>query len=504
MAYINTRSTILGVVEESTEATLVNPSAATDYVKLQDDASLAENKESLENNELSGSIGAAKPIDGISTPTLSFSSYLHHSGTEGVAPDAGILLKSMYGAEAVRSTERDTVAGSTVSVLNVDSGEGIEFARGEALLVKDGTNGYKIRPVESVSTDALTLGFDLSDAPASGVNLGKSVTYSPTDSGHTTLSCHMYHGNGGLHQAVSGARVVGYDVTADAGQNINGSFSLEGIGFYNNPITLSTDIYLDVTDDGGTFAASVEAKSYRDPEELASAIQTALNAAGSDTFTVVYNSTGASAGKFTISSDGVLLSLLWNTGTNAANTIAQAIGFDNAADDTGATSYTGDNAISWAAPHTPNYDDQPPLSAKNHEILFGSASSDITCINPSSVSINFANTKANISDICAITGQSGSLITSREATVSFTAILPQDCVKNFARYRRGDTVRFMYAFGTKADGTNWDAGKSGCYYIPTATITSLEVVNEDGIARIQAELKAFVSDSLGEVYLSFV
>jgi len=506
MAYITTRSTVLGLIAEATEGTLLDPSGVTKYLKLQDDAALTLNQESLENAELTGSIGGAKATPGIAVPALSFGSYLKASGTEGAAPDSGPLLKSLFGTEAVRGTERNTVAGATVAIVSVDSGEGVEFVRGDALLIKDGTNGYSIRPVESVATDALTLGFNLSDAPAVGVDLGKSVTYIPADTGHTTLSMHMYHGNTGLHQAISGARVLGYDITADAGQNINGSFSLEGIKYFNNPINIAaSDIYLDVTEDGpATIAAVVSAKQYSDPEQLAAAIQTALNTAGAQTYTVTYNSTGASAGKFTLASGGALFSILWNTGANTANTIGDKIGFTVSADDTGALTYTSDNAISWAPGYTPSYDGSDPLSAKNHEVLFGTAATDITCINPSTIAINIANEKAVISDICAESGQSASLITARTATVSFTAILPQHCVQNFARYRRGDTVRFMYAFGPKTDGTNWDAGKSGCIFIPTASISNLEVANEDGIARMQVELTSFVSGGLGEVFLSFV
>jgi len=506
MAYINTRSTVLGLKVETTEGTLIDPSAATEYLKLQEDVSLTENRESLENAELTGSIGAAKPIPGVSAPTLSFSSYLKHSGTEGVAPDAGPLLKSLFGTEAIRSTERDTVAGATVSIISVDAGEGVEYQRGDAVLVKNGTNGYSIRPVESVSTDALTLGFDLSDAPGVGVELGKSVTYIPADTGHDTLSMHLYQGNGGLHQAVAGARAISYDITADAGQTINGSFSLEGIKFFNNPINItSSDIYIDFTEDGpSTLAATVAAKQYSDPEELASAIQTSMNAVGSQTYTITYNSTGASAGKFTIASGGALFELLWATGANTLNTIGDKIGFTVSADDDAALSYTSDNVLSWAAPHTPSYDGADPIAAKHHEVLFGDSSADITCINPSSIGINISNEKAIIGDICAQSGQSASLITGRNATVSFTAIIPQHCVANFARYRRGDTVRFMYAFGTKSDGSNWDSAKSGCLFIPSATISSLEVINEDGIARIQAEIVSFVDSGLGEVFLSYV
>jgi len=507
MANITTRSSVLGVKAETTEGTLIAPAANTEYVKLQDDASLSENKETLDNAELTGSIGMGEPVPGLSAPALSFSSYLKASETEGTAPQAGPLYKSLFGTESVASTEYDTVAASTVSVVKLDSGEGANRQRGDAVLVKDGTNGYSIRPIESVATDDLTLGFDLDNAPASGVNTGKPVTYIPADTGHDTLSCHMYWGNGGLHQAVSGARVLGYDVTADAGQMVNGSFTIEGINFFNNPITIgATNKYIDITETGPvTFEASVAEKTYQDPEELALALQTAINAAASaDTFTVVYNSKGADAGKFTLTSDGSLFSILWNSGTNTANTIGGALGFTVSSDDTGALTYTSDSVLDFGAPHTPSFDGASPLVAKNQEILFGDASSDNDCINPSTINISINDTKASINDICAVSGQSASLITGREITIGFTAIIPQYCVENFARYRRNDTVRFAYMFGSKADGSNWDAGKCGCIYAPTAKISSIEVVDEDGIARVQAEIKPFVSNGLGEIYLSFV
>ena len=65
-------------------------------------------------------------------------------------------------------------------------------------------------------------------------------------------------------------------------------------------------------------------------------------------------------------------------------------------------------------------------------------------------------------------------------------------------------MRVLYNSGSKSDGTNWDAGKCCCIYAPAATISSLEVVDEDGIARMQAEIIPFVNAGLGEIYMSFV
>src|SRR5690606_17278141 len=126
------------------------------------------------------SIGAAAPVLGAEAPALSLNHYLRHSGVEGQEPNFGLLLEGAFGDKSVASTEYDTVANSTAgsssarAVVKVDSGEGVNFERGHALMIKDQTNGYSIRPVFSISSDDLSLGFNLGNAPGSGVNLGKA------------------------------------------------------------------------------------------------------------------------------------------------------------------------------------------------------------------------------------------------------------------------------------------------------------------------------------------
>ena len=506
MAFIGLKNSVMGVIAEATEGVYLPPASTTDYVALQPDATIVPETETLENVELTGTNAASKPIQGLESPTATFSSYLKHSGTEGVAPETGPILKAMFGTETVDSVEHNTVVGSTTSVVNVDSAEGTSYYRGRALLLKDGTNGYRIRPVHSVSTDALTLGFNVPTAPGIGVNLGKSVSYIPADTAHDTLSLTQYLGNGGGISAITGARPTGYSITADSGQLINGSYTFEGLKYLYNPITTAaTDIHLDFTDDGGTHAAVVSAKTWKDPEELAEALTVSMNSVQTgETHLVKYNSKGATAGKFTIStSTSTLLSLLWSTGTNTATTVGDKLGFTISADDTGSTSYDSDTVQSWVAPQTPTYDGQDPISAKYHEVMLSPDGTDIECIQPSTIAINPANTKSNINDICSESGVSASLITSRESTITFTAILPQHDIENFSRYRKNQTVRFQYSFGTKTGG-NWIPGKCGCWYAASAVISSITIENEDDIARMSVELIPFSDGGLGELYLSFV
>lgn len=77
---------------------------------------------------------------------------------------------------------------------------------------------------------------------------------------------------------------------------------------------------------------------------LATAIQTALNAAATDnTYTVDFNSTVSDKFSIVRATGTATISLNWNTGPNAAASIGPTIGFLVAADDTGATTYSADN-----------------------------------------------------------------------------------------------------------------------------------------------------------------
>jgi len=499
-----TKNSVMAIVREVTEGTPVAPSG-TSYIALQDGFSVEGTFETLENAELTGSIGKAKSIQGFESPTASLNHYIRHSGVEGQEPNFGLLMEAALGAKAVAATQYDTVAGSTVSVVKVDTGEGVNFQRGQGLLIKDGTNGYKIRPVLSVSGDDLTLGFKLNagTAPASGVNLGKCVLYKPADSSHPSMSVWDYRGNGGAVQLAAGARVTEMGIEASSGELINGSFAMSGIKFYFNPVEIgATDTKLDFLDNVTTRVATITAKMYRDPVELADALASSMNSLGSaNTFTVTYSST---TGKYTIASNGTTLSLLWNTGANAANTVGDKIGFLTASDDTGALTYTSDNAATITAPHTPAFDNSNPLVAKDNQILLGDASDvDPACVSVQQISMSLADEKVDVLSMCSESGKSGSLITSREVTVDLVANLSTYDVEKFKRFRSSQTTSFLWVFGSKSGG-NLEAGKSGYLYLPAATISSHTLTDTDGLVTLEMSLKAFVASGAGEVYLGFL
>lgn len=503
MAVIRTRESSLAITVETTEGTPIVPSAAGQYLTLQPGATMSPNSEDLTNDEIRRTLAPSKPIIGRESATGSFPHYLKASGVEGQAPETDELLTALFGTEEIESTEYDTVAGSTTSVINVDSGEGANFARGQGLLIKDPVNGYRVRNVLSIATDALTLGFNLSNAPGTGVNLGKAVFYSPSDTTHQTLSAWHYLGDGGGLQLMSGARVTQMAFTVEPGALINATYDLEGLAYYFNPITIdSDDIYIDWTDDAGTFAATVTAKTYKDPNQLAEAIQSAMNGLTTETITCTYSNT---AGTFTIAtSTSTVFSLLWSTGANTANTIGDAIGFATGSDDTGATSYTADNAISFAAPQTPSYDSSQPLKGYYQEVLLGSGS-DISCILASNVSATIATPRQAFDDICAESGFSNSIVNARNNTVTITKLLEQYEAKNFERFREGDEISFCLNVGQKDAQGNWIPGTVVNYYLPTVTIRSFNLTDLDGLIALEMEIRSHAdSAGNGECYMNLL
>lgn len=498
---ISRKATVLALMTETTEGTPVKPSGSTVFATLQEGFAVSPKFENLTNNELQASIGLAKGELGLENPTFNMSHYVRASGVEGQEPDYKLLLEAVFGAKTVAAVERDLVAGSSVSSLNVDVGEGVGFERGQAVLVKDATWGLSIRNVLSVAADALTLAQNLAHAPAATTKLGKAVLYKVANSGHPTFTSWVYLGNGGAVEMVAGCRVTEMQISGQGGQYINASFNIAGIGYFFNPIIIAAaDTKLDYTDDDGAHVATITAKTYKTPYDLMDALQAAINAnSPSDAITVSYSSV---TGKFTITSVGTAFSLEWLTGPNTANTIGDKIGFVVSADDTAALTYTSDNAQSYAAPYTPTYDSTRAIVAKSNEAWLGGAA-DTSCFAAQSVNVTLSNTKKDIVDICEDSGKSGSLFTGRTVKVNLVYLLKQHEAKRFENYRKGDTVQFTYNFGVKSGG-QWVAGSSCNLFLPTSTITALDIVDQDGLCVVNVELTAYVDAGKGEFYLNFL
>lgn len=101
---------------------------------------------------------------------------------------------------------------------------------------------------------------------------------------------------------------------------------------------------IDITEGGtGDAIATLTAGNYATGALMAVQVATAINAAATDnTWTCTYST---STYKFTIGHDNVQTGgLEWDGGASAATSAGECLGYDTSADDTGATSYVGDDA----------------------------------------------------------------------------------------------------------------------------------------------------------------
>lgn len=503
MTAIQSRNSVLAIVVETTEGTLKSPSSADEFVSMQDDADLAYGIDTLENAELTGSIGPAKSIRGLENPAFSFSHYLRGSGATATAPDYGDLLQAAFGTESIAAAEFNTVGGSTTTAIEVDTGEGASFQEMEPILIQHSAFDHEIAVIKSISGDTLTPLFALQNAPATGTDLGRAVLYTPADTGHQTLSVFKYDGNGGAIEASSGNRVVNTTIDFAAGELINANYSLEGIKGFFDPIDVTaTDTFLDFTSDNGTFAAEITAKQYTDPDDLATALTDAMNLADPlETFAVTYSDT---TGQYTVAtSTSALLSLLWNSGGNTANTVGDVIGFDTSADDTGSLSYLGDNAIDLSAQFTPSIDSADPIVAKNHAFYIGTQDQNI-CFEASTVGFTMATPKRDILSVCAETGKKGSVINTRVVELTTTALLDQYDVDKFHKFHSNTDIQFQYNFGEKS-ANNWVKTKCGSLASPSAVISDFDIADDDGLFTLSLTIQVFVNAAADdEIGLGFV
>lgn len=500
MTYV-TRSTVFAIKEESTPGSILAPTAATNYIPLRSGFSMTPAVEELASDELlAGSLGSSKTYAGKENPTGSYPIYFKHSQVEGQAPNWGLLFKSAFGSEVVSASEYLTAAACTTSLIKLASG-GSSFAKGQALLIKDGTNGYSIRNVTSIATNDLSINYNLSSAPGTGLGTGKAIFYKPSTSNFPSFSAWLYMGNGAATQAIAGCRVNSITMNLNAGTFAEGTIEYSGTSYYFNPLTISASNHsIDFTDDGGTVAATLTHKTYKSPIDLAREIQTKMNAValGGDAITCSYSST---TGKFTIASAGTLFSILWNTGANTLTSVATTIGFTTAADSTLAVTYTSPNALTYTSPFVPDYDDSDNIVVKSAELFIGSAT-DNFCRKASNVSFSINTPTTDVTSICAETGLYEKVPSKREATLTATILLEAHEVALYDRFINNTGTQLMCNVGPKSNG-NWIAGKCMNVYFGNASISSIKISGEEFLS-FEITAKGYVSSTLEDVYVNFI
>ena len=511
-----TRSSVFAFVKEDTEGVLKDPTAA-DFTAVREGSALTGAVETTTSDEIRNSIGASKAFVTKEAPTGSIPKYLKTSGVEGQAPDYGILIESALGQVSVKSVEVSTTAGSTAgdadnrAVLSVPDGDVAtgELQVGQALLIKDTANNYAVRNIyaldESGDPDLASLSFNLGVAPASGVALGLATFWSPKDTDQPTYSAHQFQSSttaSAVHIAEAGVRTTSMGIEFPANDLAAIAFEMGGITFYQDPIRISaTNKYLDFTDSSGTVAAILEEKVYQTPMHLADEITAKMTGASlASASDVISCSWSNSEGKFTIVSDGTVLSLLWLSGTNTANSVGDTIGFDVAADDTGALTYTSDDAQTYEPPVTPAFDDSDPQVVRDNMLLLGDPD-DYICFGGQALSITVATPKTDVPNWCAESGVDESLILSREVSVSGTLKFAKHDVDRVYRLLKNQTVQLAFTSGQKLAG-NWIPGTINNIFLPEVSITTDQLADNDGYYVEEFEGTAIVGNVLQDIYMS--
>lgn len=493
------RSSVFAIVEETTSGTLKAPSSGNEFVPLKSGFEMTYEAESRENEEILNDLGKGKSFKGKESVTGTHEAYAKNSGVVATAPDLALLYEAIMGTETIAANERDTVSGSTVNVVNVDAGEGAGFPVGMAVMVKNSL-GYEVRNVASVSADALSMSFSLDNAPGTGVLLGRSIMYSPGTT-FPTFSAWLYEGNSFAVQAAAGCTPEELTFEASANEFCNVSFSYRGTSYFFNPIEItgSTDT-IDWTDDAGTWAATVPAKFYKDPIELATALQLAMNAVTSEVFTVSYSNV---TGKYTITyASPTTLSLLWNTGTNTAQTIGAKLGFSVAADDTGATTYTSDNAIgAVAASFTPSFDSVDPIVFKDAELLIGTQAENL-CLCPTSVSITVSKENEDVDCACEESGTKEIITVSRSVTLEAEVVLSKFEVSTFNHLLNNTSISAALTVGPKSSG-NWIPGKTINFFLKNCVVSNRSIAGDNFITA-NITLTGFVNSTGKDLYINFI
>lgn len=493
------RASLFGIKEEVTQGVYIAPTTGADILALRPGNELSYEPEPLDNDELLNDIGSAKSSVGKESVSGKHPAYLRHSGVEGQEPQLGLLYESILGSKYIVATEEVTIGGCTVSIIKLGAGLGANCRVGQALLIKDGVNSYSIRNIKSISGDDLTLNFNLNTAPAAGVGLGKAIVYIPAAQGHPSFSTTKWLGNGFAKECSAGNTVTTVGLKAAANGYAELEFAFEGTEYLFNPVIITaTNKYLDVTDDTGTIAISVPEGIYKTPIELADALHAACNGASTENYTVTYNSL---TGKFTIASTSTLLTLLWNTGANTANSIGTTLGFLVAADDSGSLTYTSDNELSYACAITPTFDGGELIVMKGAQLCVGTETDNVSLITQDAT-INITKEVEDVDDFCEASGISEKIPVGRAAEMTITMALKKHDAGLLDALLKNSTIGAMLNAGSKSGG-NWIAGQCFNMYLQSATVSKYTTTG-DSFIQVELGLKGFVTTTTKDIYLNFV
>ena len=141
---------------------------------------------------------------------------------------------SVSGGGATFSTVQAAPAPSTTA-FTVGAGDGVDYAVGQDIMVDvsaTATANYEVRRIKSISTDAITLEFPLSAAPAAGKSVFTGITIFPTqqpqvDSLSMRIQGDDFDGVSYWYHQILGARASALSMKWDARGFIEANFDFD-------------------------------------------------------------------------------------------------------------------------------------------------------------------------------------------------------------------------------------------------------------------------------------
>ena len=233
MGYAVKNNTKIAIKEETTEGTFVGPSTGSDFIQVvADGVSVEPSKELLERDLLGAGLSKETPRTGLWSVSGTLSVEAKAQGTEGEAPEYGLLLESGLGTKrsGVTKTSSDGEGGTySDTVICFDAADIGVFKVGDSILIKRSGN-YHISPITSVGTNEVTLLVaDPAGAFVDGLEVAAHTTYLPADTGHKAVSVSKYIEDAILESAV-GCKIKSIGFSGfETGAMAKWDFGFEGL-----------------------------------------------------------------------------------------------------------------------------------------------------------------------------------------------------------------------------------------------------------------------------------
>lgn len=518
---IGTNSGTVAVVSKPVSSDYQLPTKSSDFIASQPDLTMNLNLGTTPNEELKNSLTPGPAKFTTKEPTGSMSHYLKGSGTEGTVPEyAPFLLSAMGGLRSV-NVERSTTAGSTKSVLKC--AEAADYSPGDSVLVKDDVGGWEARPVIDVTATDLTLGFDLTAAPASGVKLGKAQTYYPTNDNQPFFDItHYFDGGKSGMEYHSNCRIDTMTISATASGLTNCNFSWQATGGDKDPTFAREDLYF-IESNNSTFRVFVGSNTalvripkneYRvtsttASETLAAALQAAIRAvSGTNSittanYTVTYS---ASTKKYTFTKGAGDSTIGLNFADSAGN-LKEYLGFTAdvvaAASPIVSTVVTQPEVSSKVFRVQPAYDTSPLVTGLSQWLFLGNDSGANTALDASGLTVTLTNTVEKVPSMARDSGYVASFVGQRTIDFGITTTIQPYQKDWFNAFENSTTLRSAFVWGTKTQG-KWDAGNSGVVFLPTANISSYGLTKAGSYYVLDLTVSAVSTGGIDPVFMSFL